>query len=980
MPKTSNKKSSTRLSVVKNTSISSKKPAKSIKRGIKKIIEPSRGVALVSSAKKKKINSGSSRIKNKSDNSPIAKKEITIPVKSNQVKSFNINLAENALDVYRSPHFLDLSGAKIKLIGERFENRPKISYSDLPGGVFLEKYGILRFWDFKRSEIVVFFQKGWENFSLLIKKTFKKTSVSGKLAVKDLSPVKRPTWKELSLVRFILFFADLFYSIYFVIRNFFARDEVFWLTGEKKTANKSEVSRELGKLFNGDGPTIAEIIKNNQKEEKFKIISFRNRKEVKEKYLTDNFNRRGVVINEQKPSAGWPKSSLFWDVGNLAFSPGVIKSVAIFFGVLIALTSSVKLMSYWDQAMQTKGLVMGEAEQAMTRVMTAEAGLKKMDFDSARLDFAKANGNFVSAKKRLEDIKSFITILAEVAPAQNTYKSGTNLIEMGERLSLAGQILLEGLNQASADSDLSLASRINNLAIELEPVIVEMEAAQKNSQAVGLSHLPAQHQEKFIKLKNALPEVVSGLRQLRDSANFAVDILGQRGLKRYLLVFQNDNELRATGGFMGSFALVDFKNGKIENVAIPQGGTYDVKAGLNQKIVPPQAISLLKGLWEFQDSNWWPDFPTSAKNVKWFYEKSGGPTVDGVIAINSSFLGDLLMITGPVNLPQYGKMITAENFQLELQKSIGLEAEEKNKPKKILGELAPVLLERLLNVEPKQIFSLAEIFSKGLATKEIQMYFLDDELQSFALANNWGGAQTKGLNQDYLQIVGSNISGGKTDNVIKQKIYHRAEIQTDGSIIVSVILERSHFGPIDNFFTQQSNNSYLRFYVPLGSELIRAVGFDKIDPDKYKPADNNSILGSNISNENLARIDPESGTKIYTENGKTVFANWSILSRQKTKETLLVYRLPFKLEPTVDDNPIELIASLIKERSVPYIFRFDKQSGRSNDEIISEVNYPANMSLRFVLPEPKEIMGNSLFFKTITDINKYFALDLTFKK
>lgn len=974
MPKLSSKKSPIKSARVK-------KPKK-IDRGIKKILEPSRGMALVSFVNKKEVKLNKKQLELGKKSLKTAKKEVIIPLKNNQIKSFSIRLAENELDVYRSPHLLNLSEVGRKRGGQLAKAETKTSYLGWPGGKFLEKYGILRFWDLGESEIINWFRRGSERAVLLSKKAQARPKISSKLPSQINSRLAdRPAWEDLSLVQLVLFFADLYFSIYLAIRKLFGRDETFWLTAPKPTVTESGQTA-IDKLFiSSDGPTIAEIIKSGQQQEKFKILSSRSRKEIREKYLQDNFNRKGVVINGQKPSVSWPKSSLFWDIGNLAFSSKAIKATAIFFGILIALTSSVKVASYWDTIMQTKGSVMGEAEQAINSVMTAEAGLKKMDFESARNDFAKANGNFVSAKNRLDDIKSFITVLAEVAPAQNTYKSGTNLIEMGEHLSLAAQTLLQGLTQASTDSSLSLASRIKNLAVELKPAVTEMELALKNSQNIGLNHLPSEHQEKFIKLKNSLPDAVLGLRQLRDSANFAVNVLGERGLKRYLLVFQNDNELRATGGFMGSFALVDFKNGKIEKVVIPEGGTYDLRAGFNQKMAPPKALSLLNNnVWEFQDSNWWPDFPTSAQNVKWFYEKSGGPSIDGVIAINSSFLGKLLTVTGPIDLPQYGKKIGADNFELELQKSIELEATEKTKPKKILGELSPILLERLLNVEPKDIFNLAEAFAGGLSAKEIQMYFADNELQQFALSNNWGGSSVAKSGQDYLQVVSTNIGGGKTDNVIKQKIYHHAEIQNDGSVIVSVLLERNHFGPTDNFFTQQSNNSYLRFYVPLGSELIKAVGFDQIAPDKFKTPETGYVTKSELAQENSARADQESGTNVYTENGKTVFANWSILSKQKSKEVLLVYRLPFKISPAVDKSLVEKVASTFAEQAVPYIFDFDKQAGRNNDELVSQISFPSNMSVRFNLPEQAERQQGSITSKTTTITDKLFVLGFSFIK
>ena len=93
------------------------------------------------------------------------------------------------------------------------------------------------------------------------------------------------------------------------------------------------------------------------------------------------------------------------------------------------------------------------------------------------------------------------------------------------------------------------------------------------------------------------------------SLSSALDsVFGDKQLKRYLIVFQNNNEIRPTGGFMGSFALVDIQKGKILNIDIPGGGTYDLKGQMKKEVEPPLPLQLSNNRWEFQDANWFPDF------------------------------------------------------------------------------------------------------------------------------------------------------------------------------------------------------------------------------------------------------------------------------------------------------------------------------------------------------------------------------------
>ena len=121
----------------------------------------------------------------------------------------------------------------------------------------------------------------------------------------------------------------------------------------------------------------------------------------------------------------------------------------------------------------------------------------------------------------------------------------------------------------------------------------------------------------------------------------------------------------------------------------------------------------------------------------------------------------------------------------------------------------------------------------------------------------------KQTDKDYLMVVAANISGGKTDSVIRQELYHQAEIQADGSILDSVIISRRHFGPVDRDFTDQPNRSYLRVYVPLGSELVKAAGFNQPDQKEFKKNENFLDLSEDLEAEFNAQTDPDSQTRIY---------------------------------------------------------------------------------------------------------------------
>ncbi len=436
-------------------------------------------------------------------------------------------------------------------------------------------------------------------------------------------------------------------------------------------------------------------------------------------------------------------------------------------------------------------------------------------------------------------------------------------------------------------------------------------------------------------------------------------ILGYETEKRYLIIFQNNNEIRPTGGFIGSFALVDIWRGEIKKIEVPPQGSYALQGWLLENVLAPEPLQLIASRWEFQDANWFPDFPASAQKIMWFYTKSGGPSVDGVIAVTADFFRKILEVIGPIGMPNYGKVIDSENFDFEIQKSVEIEYDRKeNKPKQIIADLVSKTIEKILINDSGQLAKLAGVLNQVLIEKDLLLYFNDKEIQKAVLDLGWGG-EIKETSGDYLMVVDTNIAGGKTDAVIENKIEHLAQISDDGSIINRVTITKIHRGIKGELFTGVRNVDYLRIYVPKGSELLEAKGFEAPpqeffdSPEDYlKPDKDLSIFEKQIS------FDKESGTKISEEFGKTVFGNWVQIDPGETKAVVFTYRLPFKLsfEKTSRDwfSSLKQSLGLGKKEGVIYSLLIQKQPG-SRAEIKSELKFPYNWRPIWKYPESLQI-------------------------
>jgi hypothetical protein len=231
------------------------------------------------------------------------------------------------------------------------------------------------------------------------------------------------------------------------------------------------------------------------------------------------------------------------------------------------------------------------------------------------------------------------------------------------------------------------------------------------------------------------------------------------------------------------------KDGKIRKFFV--NGIFDPDGQLKEKIVPPVPLQKVSAAWSLHDSNWSPDFPTAARKAMYFYEKTGGSSVDGVIALTPDIVRDLVGIFGPIEMPAYGVTLTRDNFVEAVQEEVEVKYDrEENQPKKILSDLAPILLEKIFSTrDPKVLFAVFDALTNRLNQKDILLFARDDAAETDIETLGWSG-KVEDAPFDYLSVIDTNINGYKTDAVVRESISHEADIHDDGSVVDTVRITR----------------------------------------------------------------------------------------------------------------------------------------------------------------------------------------------
>jgi len=635
--------------------------------------------------------------------------------------------------------------------------------------------------------------------------------------------------------------------------------------------------------------------------------------------------------------------------------------------ICLLVISSIQVMALVGKFNITRGKVLGISEQALGDFSAGLRSIATSDFDGAKDNFLNANQKFLAAEEEISHYNDvFIEILKFVPAEGKKLDYGMKFLSAGQLFSEAAEHISLALEQQ--DEDNKLTDKIILISKHLKESQKKLKQVSEDIRGFDLKSLPVEYQDRFGSLQENIPNLIDNLEDLDSLLDLICDILGADGPQRYLLLFQNSNELRPTGGFMGSLALLDIKGGQIENIKVPEGGPYDLKAGFFENIVSPKPFWLINPNFNFWDANWFADFPTSAELILKYWEKSGGPTVDGVITINSDVMVEFLKIIGPINLKERNLEINSDNFIEEVQRIVEID-DAGTAPKAIIGEMMSKVLEKVFNDQKLDYLESLKLFNNSMKNKDVQLYFSDLSLESAVTNYGWGGSM-QDTSGDYLAVINTNIGGGKTDKFVKEKINHNVQVLSNGRIIDTLKIERNFIKEKDNIFSQKANKTYLRVYLPLGVKLLEASGFEDFPEEEYMVPVYGSEEDEDIKEiQGRYVIDEISGVKINDEFNKTVFSGWQELQPGQKKIIILRYELPFKLN--LDKEVSFLDKFFEKEDNFnldTYTVFYEKQSGKDS-QLDLTYEWPDNIDLAW-----SNIESNN--FKTIFDQNKVIGFVL----
>jgi len=272
-----------------------------------------------------------------------------------------------------------------------------------------------------------------------------------------------------------------------------------------------------------------------------------------------------------------------------------------------------------------------------------------------------------------------------------------------------------------------------------------------------------------------LSNSVTALTDFRPVIEQLPAIAGGKGeRKKYLILFQNDNELRPTGGFLTAYAVIYMEDGKV--TPEKSDDIYQLDQKFTKRIEIPEALGrylTTEKYWNLRDMNTSPDFKVSMDQFFENYQTVRGEpdNIDGIFAVDTHTLTQLLEILGPAEVPGYGTFSAENDPRCDCPQVVYALSEIITRPtpylredrKGILGPMMQSILTKTYTANKQQWPLLFDLVWKNLEERHVQMYFLDEKFQLAAENINAAGVMTPPENTDFLAIVNANLGGAKSN-------------------------------------------------------------------------------------------------------------------------------------------------------------------------------------------------------------------------
>jgi hypothetical protein len=423
-------------------------------------------------------------------------------------------------------------------------------------------------------------------------------------------------------------------------------------------------------------------------------------------------------------------------------------------------------------------------------------------------------------------------------------KESVGVAEKGEKL---GKAILESGEFDWNEEYLALRESMTNLSVSIGRVQARLKG--------DWGFLPVRWKSMPQKVGKELDGVREKLDLLSEMMEVLPEMVGASGVRKdYLVLLQNETELRPGGGFIGSLGFLSFESGHLMGFEVKD--VYEADGQLKGHVEPPEEIKNYLGEagWYLRDANWDADFTVASEKIKWFLQKELGREVDGVIGINLAVAKGILGAMGEVEVPDFGETVNKDN--LYEQAEFWAEAKffpGSSQKASFLGGLSRQMFEEIKILSTEKQLALVMEMVDLLQKNEIQISIDEAKVADKMASFGWDGAMWTGecgkdnCLADYLYIVEANVGVNKANYFLYRNIEQLVEIsQRSVARVLKINYENT---ALNDSWPGGDYKNYMRVYLPLGANLAQVVLKDGNNPAVKKVYTDNEMKIKQVGNK-----------------------------------------------------------------------------------------------------------------------------------
>lgn len=420
-----------------------------------------------------------------------------------------------------------------------------------------------------------------------------------------------------------------------------------------------------------------------------------------------------------------------------------------------------------------------------------------------------------------------------------------------------------------------------NLYTELEPEFLDiLSEVEKINPAYIPSIGDLSKIREFIPMAREIKlEIPEKSKQILDFVKQVPDLIGSGTEKNYMVILQNETEMRSSGGLITAFGGMKFKDGEMGDIFLTDSWnietyvSYDLGIDVGYRNIYGQLTLMGTGCGGYylraQDAGIYPDLNVTMNMFKDYYDvanrynKSDYPDYDYIVILNNAFAEGLIDLIQPLEVPGFGQVTADGLYDFIKQDTDSVENRGSADRKKIVEEIGDAAKKRISELGFEKLPQFLNLILKGFYAHDLAISSpKNEELQIFLDKYDLSGKFAKEFDGDYFHMNEAQNCSLKLNRWVRDSVQQEINIDDNGNIHKSIWVKweqpKVYEERYENQYSGSLNFSYrawVRFMVPPSVQSLNSDGYYHSGYLYYYPFDYYDEVMNKTVSDNIIQFD-----------------------------------------------------------------------------------------------------------------------------